>query len=182
MFMSNKTHVGQQSGHLLDSSHWPDSTPMRFFNYNSMKTTCRPSLSDLFILCCCFWCTTYGIVIDGHICQTTNADYRLSFSANFSFPFAENNRKFAVLFFRLQQTNESESFPLVLFFISIYKLKWEHIYRLPLSVYHFLILQTEVCSLSVCLGRNKGKFSVCKRTKWMCLSMGIICKYWIVVN
>ncbi len=35
----------------------------------------------------------------------------------------------------------------------------------PLSVYYLLIVQTEVCHLSICWRRNKRKFSVCKRTK-----------------
>ncbi len=102
---------------------------------NSMKTTCRTSLSDLFILCCCFCCTTYGIVIDGHVCQTTNVDYHLSFADQRKqtsvFRLQKTIGSLPFLFFRLQQTNESERFPLVLFFVSIYKLKWQHLYRLP---------------------------------------------------
>ncbi len=36
------------------------------------------------------------------------------------------------------------------------------------SVYRLLILQTEVCGLSVCWRRNKRKLSVCKETKRTC--------------
>ncbi len=36
----------------------------------------------------------------------------------------------------------------------------------PLSVYHLLIVKTEVCHLSACLQRKKQKLSICKRTKW----------------
>ncbi len=32
---------------------------------------------------------------------------------------------------------------------------------------HLLIMQIEVCHLSVCWWRNKRKLSVCKRTKWL---------------
>ncbi len=44
----------------------------------------------------------------------------------------------------------------------------------PVSIYRLLIVQMEVCRLSLCLQRNKLKLSVCKRTKWTkwsCLSM-----------
>jgi hypothetical protein len=51
----------------------------------------------------------------------------------------------------------------------------------PWSVYHLLIVQTEVCRLSVCLWRNKQKLSVCKgtkRTKWICPSVCILVQIW----
>jgi hypothetical protein len=44
----------------------------------------------------------------------------------------------------------------------------------PYSVYCLLIMQTEICRLSVSWRRNKQKLSVCKRTKQTkrtCLSM-----------
>ncbi len=47
----------------------------------------------------------------------------------------------------------------------------------PSSVYRLLIMQTEVCCLSICLRRNKRKLSVFKWTKqtkhfkWTCPSM-----------
>jgi hypothetical protein len=46
--------------------------------------------------------------------------------------------------------------------------------RFFLIIYRLLIVQTEICRLSVCLWRNKGKLSVCKRpkrTKRTCPSM-----------
>jgi hypothetical protein len=41
----------------------------------------------------------------------------------------------------------------------------------PWSIYRLLIVQTEVCRLSVCWRRNKQKVSVCKKTKRIFLSM-----------
>jgi hypothetical protein len=43
----------------------------------------------------------------------------------------------------------------------------------PYAIYCLLIVQTEVCCLSVCLQRNKRKLSVCKRTKRIWPSMQI---------
>jgi hypothetical protein len=73
-------------------------------------------------------------------------------------------------------------FPLVSFcvyiyimFMYIYILPFQMEYRspadFPSSVFRLLIMQTEVCRLSVCWRRNKRKLSICEQTKWTCLSM-----------
>ncbi len=111
----------------------------------------------------------YGVVmlhigIDGHVCL----------NSNHWLPCVSQARKLNFLF-RLQQTNESCHSLLVLFsgymllFIYIIYTENRTIYMLPfktengspgdLSVYCLLIVQTEVCCLSLCLRRNKWKWN-----------------------
>ncbi len=102
----------------------------------------------------------------------------------FSFLFVANKHKFAVSVFRWQQTNGSWKLPfyrtmciyVYLYCCSKRKMEAQVIFFNP-YVYLMLILETEVCHLSVCWWRKKQKLSVCKwakqtkRTKRTCPSM-----------
>jgi hypothetical protein len=124
--------------------------------------------------------------------QTAIITYRLPTKKNkLPFSLAENKRKFAVSVFHLRQTNESCCFPLVSFSVDIYIYLCNYMYvyiSMCISIQinaavsngkqnRLLIVQTEICRVSVCLRRNRRKLSVCKRTfglnglKRTCLSI-----------
>ncbi len=91
----------------------------------------------------------------GMLAETANVDYGLTF--------ANQGKKFFVFRCRFPYT--------VHIYIEMTEIYVQYIYifcqprRFFFIHYCLLILQTEVCCLSVCLRRNKWKLSVCKRTK-----------------
>jgi hypothetical protein len=124
----------------------------------------------------------------GTFAETANIEtaYRLPTKEKnlplFIFCVTENQQKFAVSVFRLQQTNRSCRFPYIqkenglgfrfpfetpaytyihryiyiyLYYIHMLQFKWKTENGspgdFPQSLYHWLIVQTEVCHLSVCL-------------------------------
>jgi hypothetical protein len=122
--------------------------------------------------------------MDGHVCF--NSNLWLLFivcwprKTNFHFPFAANQRKLPFSVSSLFRVCVLYIYIIIYIYIYIYMLLFQTENGSPgdfsWSIYRLLIVQIEICRLSICWRRNKRKLSVCKRTRWTkrtCLSIYI---------
>jgi hypothetical protein len=104
---------------------------------------------------------------------------------NFCYPYKYIYRKSNIYIYRLYIHISISIYSTVYININIYaavtnkKMENGSVGDFLSSVYHLLIMQMEVCRMSVCLQRNKRKLSICKwtkQTKQTCPSM-LSCTY-----